>query len=222
MVKVVRIPLISISQELDYAAVCKELWNIQNDVRSMKNKVIQMCWEWQNFRHEYSKSNGISPNSADILRCKTLKGDIDAALAKEYPAMYSSNRSTSVTNAFKDFNNALNQILSGEKSIIEYKRNQPIELHNAAITVKYEDSIYIFEISVFSNNRKKELGLPDTKLKFKAYHTENSQEVILDRCISKEYKISESKLIYMQKKKQWFLNLCYSFTPPKNDNANSD
>lgn len=222
MVKVVRIPLLYTSQELSYAAVCKELWNIQKDVRSIKNKTIQMCWEWQNFKHEYSKEYGITPKEIDVLRVNTLRGNIDAALTKEFPAMYSSNRSTAVTNACRDFNNAYKKILTGEKSIIEYKSNQPIELHNKAITLSYCDNAYNFALCLFSDSKRKELGLPNTKLSFIAHHIDNSRSIILDRCISGEYKISESKLIYSQKKKQWFLNLSYTFKiePSENKDPN--
>lgn len=40
MVKVVRLPLISVSEVLDYKAVCNALWLPQKEVRAVKNKTI--------------------------------------------------------------------------------------------------------------------------------------------------------------------------------------
>ncbi len=217
--KVVKIPLISIIEKLDYPAVCKELWKIQNDIRNIKNKTIQLCWEWQNFKHDYSREKGILPNVSDVLRTKRLDGDIYSFLRIKYPSIYSANLSTSIKNAYMDFNNAFIKIKNGERSIIEYKRNPPIELHAQSILLDYADDSYVISLKLFSDSYGKELGLANTMLKFKAFHLENSQKSILSRCISGEYRIAESKLLYMQRKKQWFLNLCYDFKPEQNKNA---
>ena len=63
-VKATRIPLISVvtdlsGNEIPYSDICKILWELQNETRSVKNKTIQLLWEWSNFSSEYKKQFGI-------------------------------------------------------------------------------------------------------------------------------------------------------------------
>ena len=72
MVKVTRIPLISCSLYLDgteipYKDVCKMLWALQDQTRAIKNKTIQLAWEWNGFSSDYKAKHGVYPNQKDVL-----------------------------------------------------------------------------------------------------------------------------------------------------------
>lgn len=191
MVKVVRLPLISVSEVLDYKAVCNALWLLQKEVRAVKNKTIALQWEWRNFAHQYSKEHGITANPKEILRVNMLSGNIDAYLRQEYDSLYSANLSAAVTNACRDFQNSIKKVLSGERSIVEYKGNGPIDLPGRAITLKEHSGSVIAELALFKNKRAKELGLPNCRLPFRLSLRAPAQTAIVKRCLSGEYSIRE-------------------------------
>jgi IS605 OrfB family transposase len=224
LTKVVRIPLISDNEPLiDYKSVNKELQGLQENVRAAKNRTIQLLWEWGNYGNAYTKEYGIYPKAADVLPLKTIGGNINAFLKNEYPNMYSANLSTALRMAVKDFQNAIADVQEGTRSIIEYKANSPIELHNKTITLKRDEAgNYQCTLALFSLLYRKEKVLPTSSLRFKMLIRDNSQREIVDRCIDREYKVGASKLLYNKKKKQWFLNLSYTFSPAKGCDTDSE
>jgi len=209
--KVVRLELIYTDKNLDFGKFKYELVKLQNEVRAIKNKTIQILWEWNNYAGYYKKELQEYPKPAESMPCKTMAGNADAIIREQHPTLYSSNLSTAVRVASGAFEDAKKEMLRGEKSIIEYKGNCPIELHNSTIQITGDKNHYFCRLKLFSGAYSKELGLPNSSLGFQIQAPDGSQRSILDRCISGEYKISASKLIYNKKKKMWFLNLSYSF-----------
>ena len=72
MVKVVRIYLISEQkneqdEQIDYRTINSWLWDLQKDTRDIKNKTVQLCWEWNNFSSDYYKKYGEYPKEKNIL-----------------------------------------------------------------------------------------------------------------------------------------------------------
>ncbi len=165
--KVVRIPLLVASEKYDYISVYKMLWKLQDEVRNVKNKTIQLLWEWSNYSHIYNKENGIYPKASDVLPLKTFSGNINALLKNEFCTSYSCNLSTYIRNAEKDYKNSISEVLKGNRSIIEYKGNCPIELHNKSMTFIMESDNIFCKINLFSSAYSKQLELPDTTLTFK-------------------------------------------------------
>lgn len=69
MVKVVKIYLISEQvdeqgKDVDYNTICGVLWDLQWETREIKNKTVQLCWEWSGFSSDYYK------NMVSILKRK--------------------------------------------------------------------------------------------------------------------------------------------------------
>lgn len=206
-VKVVRIPLIS-NNEIDYKEVNKILWKLQDQTRAIKNKTIQMAWEWNNFSADYKKEHGAYPSPKDIMNYTfsgyaydKLKGESD---------MNTSNFTCTIRAAESQFKSGMKDYIKGDKSIQEYKSNQPLELHNRAIGLDYEGGDFIFKLSLCNKEFAKENNI-GTQLAFRAVVKDKSQRPILERLYDKEYKISASKLIYDKKKKMWCINLAYEF-----------
>lgn len=206
-VKVVRIPLIS-NNEIDYKEVNKILWKLQDQTRAIKNKTIQMAWEWNNFSADYKEKYGTKPSPKDIMNYSfsgyaydKLKGESD---------MNTSNLTTVIRAAESQFKNYMKKSFKGEASIPDYKSNQPLELHDRAIGLDYEGSDFIFKLSLCNKEFARENNI-GTQLAFRAVVKDKSQRTILERLYDKEYKISASKLIYDKKKKMWCINLAYEF-----------
>ena len=219
MNKVVKIPLISKTErdgkEIPYKDICRILWDLQKITREIKNKSVQLCWEWQGFASDYKKQTDNYPKDKDVLGY-TLAGYIyDKTKDSE---LITSSVSTTENLVIKAFNNDKKQILKGEKSILSFKENQPIDLHGNAIRLKYNetDKNFYFSLSLLSKSGRKKYDI-SSPLLFCATVRDKSVRTILERCVDGVYGISASKLIYNKKKRQWFLNLSYSFEAKNHD-----
>lgn len=225
MTKVVKLQLIVDQYDkdglaVDYTDVYKILWRLQKQTREIKNKTIQYCWEYNNFASDYIKHYGKPPKTKEILNY-TLEGYVNDKF-KNNNDLYSGNCSVTSRNACKEFKNIKNDIISGNKSIMSYKENQPLDLHKNSIILEAVDSKFFVRLRLLNKNAKTLNNFNDTSIKFKINVKDNSSRTILQRCISNMYMISGSKLIYDKKKKCWYLNLCYSFEIPKDNHLEED
>ncbi len=214
MNKVLRIRLIcehtdADGNPVDYKDVYKLLWELQQQTREIKNKTIQLCWEYSNFSSDYYKRFHEYPRDKDILNY-TLLGFVNDRL-KSNNDLYSSNCSTTIRASCADFNNAKSDILSGKRSIISYKANQPLDMHNKSIRVLFDGENYYVYLKLLNRSAFKRYGYKNSEIKFKIIVRDHSTKTILDRCLDNTYSIGASLLIYDKKKKLWCLNLVYSF-----------
>ena len=223
MTKVVRIPLISKTQkdgeEIPYEDICRVLWGLQRITRDIKNKTVQYCWEWQGFASDYKKQNGDYPKDKDKLNY-SLSGFIYDKIKD--CALGSASIATTESNVIKAFNSAKKEMLKGERSVLSYKENQPIDIHGNSIRLSYDETSKTFFVSLtlLSKAGKEEYDMP-LQFLFAMKVRDKSARTILERCLDGIYKVSASKLIYNKKKRQWFLNLSYSFGA-KNHNLDKD
>ena len=124
MIKVVKIPLIYAEErnqeDLDYKKVNEILWQLQRQTRSIKNKVIQLCWEYSGFASDYKQKNNEYPNEKDVIGM-SLRGYTYKAVSGsgEYD-LYSVNMSATTDKAYKEFNNSKSEMFKGNRSIINY------------------------------------------------------------------------------------------------------
>lgn len=225
MNKVVRIYLISEHKDkngeiISYQDINKLLWELQRQTRTIKNKTIQYCWEYQNFSSDYYKEHHAYPSEKEILSY-TLDGYVNDKL-KNSSDLYSVNRSSTIRNAIKEFKNAKADMIKGVKSIISYKSDQPLSLHNQSVRIEYIGGQYFANIKLVNSPYAKEHDFASTMIRFKFWIRDKSAETIIQRCLSNEYKISESEMFYDRKKNKWYINLCYSFSTSKNENLDSN
>lgn len=205
---------------VDYLDVFKILWELQKQTRILKNKTIQLCWEYYNFSSEYYRKYNEYPKDKDILS-STLCGYIDAKLRVDND-LYSGNCSSTIRGVNKEFNNSKLDFIKGTRSIINYKSNQPLCLHKKCIEIRHEGDTFYADLSLLKRDAFKKYNFANSKIHFKVCVKDRSTQTILERCVDKIYGISESKLIYNQKKKQWFLNLSYSFEVSKDNKLDPD
>lgn len=212
MTKVIKVYLISKvlnanGEEVKYEDVNKILWQLQHETRQLKNKIVQLCWEWNNFQSDYYKENGYYPKDKEVLNYSFAGYVYDKI--KNLTILNSANFSLVSQDVIKAFKNSIDDIRKGNKSIINYKTKQPIDLHNKSISLSYDDKKFFVNLSLVNNGFAKENNLK--RFRFECIVKDNSTKTILERCVDKVYKISGSKLSYDNKKKMWYLNLCYSF-----------
>lgn len=213
LTKVVKLYLISEQinkegQKIDYQRINSILWDLQKQTRDIKNRTVQLCWEWMNFSSDYCKTQEEYPKERDILGY-TLEGYVYDYFKTGYD-LYTGNISTSSREVCSSFKNVKKEILKGERSILSYKANQPLDLHKKAISLKYDNFNFFVKLKLLNRTGKKKYDITED-INFKIQVNDKSTRTILERCYDKEYKISGSKLIYEKKKKLWRLNLCYSF-----------
>lgn len=224
MVKVSKIYLISDTKNLngesvDYKDIFKILWDLQYETRSIKNKTIQLCWEWNNFSADYKAQFDMYPKTKDIMNYSGVSGYAYDRL-KAGTGMNKANFTSTIREAEAKWKTQQKNVLRGSASIINFGKNQPLELHNKSIKIEYDGSFSLV-LSLLNKDKAKELNMP-MQFKFKAVVKDNSTKTILERCYDGVYGISASKLIYDQKKKMWCINLSYKFEPQVIDTLNPD
>ena len=194
---------------VDYKVVNQILWDLQNETRAVKNKAVQLCWEWFNFQSEYKNKYDEYPKPENILHYKTLDGYINNKL-KIGNIIHSGNLTTSLRDVCKHFRKDTKEYIKGTKALVNYKQNQPLDLDNNSITLKYTDDNFVITLSLLNKAGNDKHNIQ--RFDFTPLVKDKSTQCILERCVGGIYKISASKLIYDSKKKMWKLNLSYTFT----------
>lgn len=215
MVKTARYYLICENKD-----VYKVLWKVQDNVRTVKNKAVQILWEWYNFSQDFKKENGDYPKPKEILNY-SVSGYVYDRLKTE-SVMNTANLAMTLQNVDKSFKASLKEFLKGERSIITYKKNQPLDVHNKAIRLSHEDNIFYMDIALVNKEFAKECNGGSCSFKFKVMVRDKSSRAIIERCYDKVYSVSGSKLCYDTKKKMWYLNLCYGFEPDVSTELDKD
>lgn len=225
MIKVTRFSLIihqmdKDGNEIDYQKIRDYLWELQKQTRTIKNKAVQICWDFQNKSMAYHDEHGVYLKDKDEYGM-SLRGYLYACL-KNGVDIYSMNIVATTDKAYKEFDAAKKDILRGDRSILSYKKNQPLELHNESIVLSQDGDKYIAKLKLFNTSFKGKTGYPYTFVDFLINVRDHSQKAILNRCINGTYKITASKLIYNEKKYIWELNLGYNFTPETAEELDPD
>ena len=213
--KVVKIALIcdqidKDGKDVNYNDIYKLLWDLQKQTREAKNKVIRLCWEWSGYSSKYFKTHEEYPKDKEIFGI-SLRGYLYDRIKGDYN-LYSGNLSQSAEIAYKEYKNSLKDVLRGDKSIINYRENQPLDIKNKAIQLLYENDNFFVRVALINKDKQKELNFKDCSVRFKLLVKDDSTRTILERCFDEVYTITASKIMYNKKKKQWYINLGYKFT----------
>jgi IS605 OrfB family transposase len=220
--KTVKIPLIcehtnKYGEKVDYKDINKLLWKLQKQTRELKNKTIQLCWEYNNFSSEYIKKYHEKPKK-DILDNYSLVGYIDKEL-KAGNDLFSKNCSTTVRSTCIEFDNCKNEMSKGTRSINCYKSDQPLVLDKTTIKLEYDGKDFYVYLNLLKRAAFKAMEFKSSDIRFKLNVKDKDKSTlkILESCYDKIYSISASKMTYDRKAGKWFLLLAYSFTPAKTE-----
>jgi len=200
LAQIVKIPIKLYSTEIKLGKMDEELLKLQEQTREIKNKTIQLAWEWHNFARDYNNDSGVIPKFVDKTGYKTPDGYFYNVLSQKYNNWYSQNLSSIIRDTYNKFKSDFNEILNGQKSIASFKEEQPIELKNDAIKIRSADNTYIFTLSLFSRKYKEEINLSTVSVDFTFRNVKRDSDEkritsILDKCISGEYGIGGSKIV---------------------------
>lgn len=193
----------------DWNTFGKVLRDIQYDTRQIMNKTIQLCWEWYGFSAEYKAVHEVYPNTREILGYSGIDGYCYDKLKSIFTKHNTANLTTSINKAVQRWKTDLKDIISGNKSIANFRSNVPIDIHSKSITLIKDDCYYV-SLSLVSNSYKKELNRKSGRFNVLINEGDKSSKTILDRCLGGTYKISASQIV--MKDKKWLLYLAYSFS----------
>lgn len=207
IVKVMRYQLKYIGDSPDFYSMQKELWQIQKDVREIKNRTIQMCVDWDFRNMENHRITGEWLDVFSETGYKRYDGYVYDRLKRDYDKIVSYTFLAAVEIAWKKYKSAKSDVLKGAISIPSYRSNQPIPINKKQI--KVTDSLV--SISIFSQKKCKESGYQ--KLKFEPMLKDGTQRAIWKKVVVGDYQIGESQIVY--EKSKWFLLLTYMFQKPE-------
>lgn len=188
----------------------KTLWQLQHNTRDLKNKAVQILWEWNNFSQDFKKENKKYPKAQDIVSYKMFSGYIYNQL-KDESILNTSNLSSTIRLVERAFKANVKDYLKGTKSVLNFKENQPLDLHNRSISLIYDNNFFYADLALMNQKTANELNDGSCRIKFRLLIKDNSTRTIVERCYDNVYSISGSKINYDKKKKMWFLNLAYQF-----------
>ena len=194
--------------DCDWNEFGKLLRDLQYAVWKTYNKAIQMTWDFQNFAYSYKQRFGETLKFSDLdTGVKAQSSDIYAFIKDEFPYAPSDTLVNAIRDAQARFKALSKQILSGEVSIPSFKRDIPIPIRARSIKLTKENGKYNAKLTLRQRDYAKENGLSTTINV--ALTTGGSAKAIIDRLISGEYKLCDSKIL--RKKKKWYLSLSYQF-----------
>ena len=198
------------STNIDWKMLGNILKNLQKETRLVKNKSIQVYKEWQDYCEEFKKEHNKYPKIKDTYGVANIDDVCYRKLKDLIVYMNIGNFISTITRATVKFKALYKDILCGNVSIPSFRNNLPIDIKNQNIKkLTCVDGQYNVILSLLSNKIKEKLDLSIGMINVILEANDNTQKVILDKCISGEYKICTSQIIY--RKNKWILNLCYGF-----------
>jgi putative transposase len=188
----------------------KLLRDLQYAVWKTMNRAIQMTWDFQNFQYSYKQRFGDSLKFSDLgTGKKSQASDIYQFVKDEFSYAPSDVLGSAIREAQAGFKALNKAILNGQASIPSFKRDCPIPIRAKMIKISKNNGKYTTEITLRSQPHAKETGVP-TREEFRL-KAKGSAKPIIDRVMSGEYKMADSKII--KRKNKWCLQLAYKFEP---------
>lgn len=213
MNKVARYEIIKPLNGITWKTFGDILYAIRKETRLVKNKSCFLYHKWTYDKIDYHNLHGAWPKCSDVhADYKTINGFIYNELKTEAPTLNTSNLTQSIRSATSAYDTHNRDIMSGKVSVPSFGQNQPLDLHNTTITLHdNRDNNYSATLSLLSKAGMKQFNLNQGRIEVALKVRDSSRRTILERCISGEYDICGSQLLYDANKNKYFLNLCYGF-----------
>lgn len=197
--------------DMDWKAFSTILYECRYEMRTTLNRAIQHLWEWEGKSQKIKIETGEYPDPKKYLG-KSLSGHLYDVIAKECIFNNTGNLSAALQQAQKKYKDLKKQILKGEVSLPSYRDKSPIYIHKDMLSniEVLPSGDYTVKVGLISLKYKIKLGLSSGSLTFVIDPGDKATKVILDRCISGEYKAA-SPMIIQDKKGNWYFVITYSF-----------
>ena len=187
----------------------KILRELQYETRQILNKSTQLAWEWEGFSSNYKLKYNEYPNTKDILNYVYIHGFAYDRLKNIFFKLNTADLAQTIKRATDKFKTDKLDILKGNKSISNYKKDQPIDVVSKNIQLTNENNRFYANLSLISNPYKKELEIKSGQFKVLLNVKDNYAKSIVNRVIDKNYKLCASQIEHYKNK--WFLALVYQF-----------
>ena len=187
----------------------KLLRDLQYAVWKTMNRAVQMTWDFQNFQYSYKQRFGKVLNFSELGTGKGQKSDIYEFVKDDFYCAPSNILDCAIKEAQNTFKKFYKKILTGQASIPSFKRDCPIPIRVSMVKISKENGKYTAKIQLRSQSYAKETDLP-TREEFRL-KAKGSAKSIIDRVMSGEYKMADSKII--KRKNKWYLQMAYKFEP---------
>lgn len=214
MTKVMKYELTYLDGCGEFSEMQKTMWGIQNDVRTVLNRTVQMWSNWDYESRKHFEATGEYLDCYKETGQKQFRGYVYDQLKDKYDSMGSRVLVSSINKADKKYKASKKEVLSGKMSLPSYKRDQPIPIPKVAVKLAYDEGKPTVTLSVIKQKYKKEMGW-DGNLRFQVKLGDGTQKTIFNRTLMGEYGLGECQLVYDRPK--WFLMLTYSFEAEKKD-----
>src|SRR5699024_5403572 len=215
--------------------------NVQYHAHKVRNLTTSMAYDWQNFSFSYNTRFGEYPSEKKLLG-KTLLSDIYNESKRVSGNISTSTVQESIRETLNIFNRNKLDIAKGNLPTSNSLRKSsfPIKAQQIRNFSKVDSKTYHVDLSLVSkeyvkkwkeelkekNERLvkegKEEYIPTIPVKTQApvtLMTGRGANDILDRIISGEYKLSDSR-ITQDRKGRYYLAVAYTFVPEKKGNLN--
>ena len=228
MNKTVKIEILK-STNIDWEEFGNILFNLREESRKIKNHTIALYHEWILYTMEYHDAHGQWPKIIDVHPPYKLPCNYIYNMLKHEKGHMSANTfQSSIRNAIAKYDIIKKDIMAGRVSVPSMGEGQPIDIVGRDIKIwqsEEKEKNYMVSFPIVNENTKKKFGLPSCTAKLILSVKDKSQKTILNRCISGEYHICGSQIIYEtsnkkdkktgKKKSKVWLYLCYNFEPEK-------
>lgn len=205
--------MIKVTQTMRYEiAFDKTLYKLLDDISyaiwRVKNKATTMAYDWQHFSFGYNERFGEFPKDTDLLGVG-LTSDVYRNVKSLATNVASVIVDAASQEAVKKLLEMRSDILKGNKSVPNYRRDGsfPMKAQGIKELERISSSKYTVKLSLLSKEGAKEYGTSTQQTV--TLKTGGNAKAILDRIISGEYKMCDSRIV--RKKNKWYLALAYQF-----------
>ncbi len=191
----------------------EDFGKILNDLRyksaRIGNYMVQLLWQWDNYRNEYKAQNGKYPDNKEqpnyykLLREKFPDVGVDII---NQTRQWVANR----------YQKDRKEIFLLKKSILSFKDNMPICIYNQAYKIIKNDNNFTINIRLLPSST--EQSRFESIIKF----GEKSKKSILEKIINGEYKQGMMQIVKDKHNKKWYIIISYTFTPKTKEYKNKD
>lgn len=213
MVKCLKLQIIPIDENIDGKTVYKEIREVMCKTREALNLAINLQFIEAMRKYESKKENDFVLKDKDIYG-KSFGAWMENRMNDVMQGCLSTN--VAQTRAFSTGKSCFDfkKILKGEERLSKFQSQNLAILHNKAYNIEKTDGNYYVNIGLFNKDKQKEIGIG--RIKFMFIKPDNSRKAILERIMSKQYKMGAGQLVFNQKNRLMLI-VPYSFEKEVSD-----
>lgn len=200
---------------MNYKQFCDIMFEIQNQIRSFKNRASSEYFSILMRQIQFKEENGRYPTDEELVGRRTLRNYFYHRAEEQIHDLNRKGCSAISDDIYKHISTWKKDILSGKMTIPSYRSGQPIAFTSEGIKITENDGNLFITLAVFSIDATKRYGLKNGKRTFEIWHKCKSSIDIVNRCLTGEYQVCESSMTYNKKKKMWEFALSYEFESNK-------